>query len=118
MNGTRSLIISLTLKCQLKEVPLLSHRPTPTPTTTTTITSQFRIFGGKFKCELRNAKCEMQIAKCELRIVKCKMRIAKCKMLFSIKNSIGSALNPLCQRTCCRFVIDGGRAKNVIDILA
>ena len=54
--------IGLTLKCQLKEVPLLSHRPTPTttPTTpTTTITSQFRIFGGKFKCEMQIAKCEM-----------------------------------------------------------
>ena len=49
-------IIGLTLKCQLKEVPLLSHRPTPT---TPTITSQFRIFGGKFKCKMRIAKCEM-----------------------------------------------------------
>ena len=44
--------IGLTLKCQLKEVPLLSHRPPPTTTTTptptpTTITSKF--FGGKFK---------------------------------------------------------------------
>ena len=67
----------------IEEVPLLSHRPpTPTtPTTTTTITSQF--FGGKFIFEMHNAN-----ANC------------KCKMLFSIKNSIGSALNPLCQRTC------------------
>ena len=75
-------IIGLTLKCPIEEVPLLSHRPTtPTTTTPTTITSQF--FGGKFKFEMENANAN-----------------TKCKMLFNIKNSAGSAFNPLCQRTC------------------
>ena len=64
-------IIGLTLKCQLKEVPLLPHRPPTTTTPTTTITSQF--FGGKFKhLNRRNSeslvgfKFEMQNAKCKM----------------------------------------------------
>ena len=46
---SKAIIFGLTLKCQLKEVPLLSHRPTPTTitptptTTTTTITSPFLV---------------------------------------------------------------------------
>ena len=72
-------IVGLTLKCQLKEVPLLSPCPTPTTTTTTTPTITSKFFGGKFKhlnrknseflagklnskCKMQNAKCKMQIA--------------------------------------------------------
>ena len=63
VTATSGFIIGLTLKCQLKEVPLLSHRPTTTPTTTPTITSQF--FGGKFKFDAK-WKMQMQNPKCFL----------------------------------------------------
>merc|ERR1711994_655997 len=89
-----SLVVGLTLKCQLKRYPCCHH---------VLLLMLSKNVGGKFKylnrknseflagnsnanakckCKMQNAKCKMQNAKCKMQMqnAKCKMQNAKCKM--------------------------------------